>query len=209
CGGMDTWSAPPPARAAYRRGIRHPPRRPRTVPVAPEKPRRRGRGTPGGSRPRPGPAQGRTRPRGGRWMTRSRPRGLRWSYALPHSRGQEAQLLAIFRNGTPRDADSLTLEDFHDGLVCQGLLRIFVFHQLLDCRADAARRHVLTIHRTEAAGKEEFQREHTTRCLRVLLIGHTAYSALVHADRVGHLAQGERFEVLNAFVEEVALPVDN
>src|SRR5206468_12470844 len=51
--------------------------------------------------------------------------------------------------------------------------------------------------------------QQATRRLHVLLVGHAADRALVHVDDVGDLAQRERLQVLDALLEELALPVDD
>src|SRR5512138_1685468 len=100
----------------------------------------------GGSRPRPSPARGPTRPHGAprRWRTVSRaPWTYRRSYALAHPGGEHAELVAVLRDRAAGDLDPALLEDVHDRLVGEWMLRVLLRHQLLDLRLDAAGGDVL------------------------------------------------------------------
>ena len=61
----------------------------------------------------------------------------------------------------------------------------------------------------ERRREEELERQHAARRLHELLVGHATDGGLVHRDHLGDLAQGERAQVLDALLEELALPVDD
>src|SRR5262245_34435408 len=64
------------------------------------------------------------------------------SHALAHARREHAELVAILRDRAPSDLYPTFLEDVHDRLVRERMLRVFLRHELLDLRLDATRRDV-------------------------------------------------------------------
>src|SRR4051812_31570664 len=85
------------------------------------------------------------------------PRGDRSSYTLAHSRREHAELIAILGHGASRDLHATLLQDVHDGLIGERVLRIFLRHELLDLRLDAARRDVLAGGGGQTGGEEELE----------------------------------------------------
>src|SRR5207244_11906401 len=90
---------------------------------------------PEGYRPRPLPGPGRSLPGGPRWWRGSQP--------LAHAGREDAQLVAVLRDGPPRDLDTLLREHLHDLLVGERVLRVLVGHHLLDLGANGASAGVL------------------------------------------------------------------
>src|SRR5688500_13752357 len=56
---------------------------------------------------------------------------------LSHTRRQHAELVAVLRDRAPRDLDAILLENVHDRLVGERVLRVLVRDELLDLRLDA------------------------------------------------------------------------
>src|SRR5205809_2927580 len=153
----------------------------------------------GGSPPRPARARGCSR--------RGAPRRRRGSQPLPHARGEDVELVAVFGDGAPGDLDAPFRELLDDLLVGERVLGIFVRDQLLDLGLDGARAGVLAGGGRQAAREEKLERQESPRRLDVLFGRHAAHRALVHVDDVGDLAQGQRLQVLDPLLEELALPV--
>ena len=71
------------------------------------------------------------------------PKRQRHSYAFPHAGRQHPELIPILRNGSTGNLYAISLEYFHDRLICEGIFGVLVAHQLVDGRLDAASRHVV------------------------------------------------------------------
>src|SRR2546426_9305388 len=71
-----------------------------------------------GSPPRPWRGRGRSLP--------AVRRGWRGSQALPHPRGQDAELVAVLGHGAARDLHPALPEQLHDLLVGERVLRVFL-----------------------------------------------------------------------------------
>src|SRR5262249_60837924 len=95
---------------------------------------------------------------------RSRP----GSYALPHSRRQNAELVAVLRDRAASDLNPLFLEEVNDLLVGERLGRILLANHLLQLGADGAGARVLAGCRSERTGEKELERKHAARGLHVL-----------------------------------------
>src|SRR5574338_1066133 len=65
------------------------------------------------------------------------------SNPLSHPGRQHSQLIAILGHRAARDLNATLLQDVHDRLIRERMLRILIFHELLDLVLDPARRHVL------------------------------------------------------------------
>src|SRR5216117_1792454 len=81
--------------------------------------------TPADSRPRPSPGPRRSLPGG--------PRRWRGSQPLAHAGREDAQLVAVLRDRSPRDLDALLREHLHDLLVGERVPGVLVGHHLLIC----------------------------------------------------------------------------
>src|SRR6476661_3248448 len=92
------------------------------------------------------------------------------------------ELVAVLGDGAPRDLHAALLEHLDDLLVGQRVLRVLVIHHLLNLRLDRAGARVLSGRGREAAREEELERQQPAWRLDVLLVGHAAHRALVHAD---------------------------
>src|SRR5439155_20673724 len=156
--------------------------------------------SPEGNRPRPLPGPGRSLPGGPRWWRGSQP--------LAHAGREDAQLVAVLRDGPPRDLDALLREQLHDLLVGERVLRVLVGHHLLDLGADGASACVLPGGGREAAREEELERQEAPGCLDILFVRHATHGALVHVDDVRDFTQRQRLQVLDALLEELALSID-
>src|SRR6266513_4822452 len=166
-----------------------------TVPPVP------GARIPAGFPPRPSPGPGHSLPGGPRWWRGSQP--------LAHAGREDAELIAVFCHGPAGDLDTLLREHLHDLLVGERVLGILVGHHLLNLRADGAGACVLPGGDREAARKEELERQEAPGRLDILFVRHTTHGALVHADDVRDLTQRQRLQILDALLEELALPIDD
>src|SRR5260370_12534417 len=145
-------------------------------------------------------------------MIRRPPRSTLFPYTTlfrSHPRRKNAELIAVLGDRATRDADAFALEHLDDLLIGQRVLGRLVVDELLNLCLDGPSARVLARRGRQTAREEELQRQQAARCLHVLLVGHAADGALVHADDVGDLAQRERLQVIDALLEELALPVDD
>src|SRR6267142_3698972 len=69
--------------------------------------------------------------------------------------GGDAQLLAVLRDGAPRDPQSVIAQDLHDRGVGEWPARVLLPHDLLDALLDRQRRDVLALGGADARVKEE------------------------------------------------------
>src|SRR5689334_14480989 len=124
-------------------------------------------------------------------------------------RRRNLQLFAVLRDGAPGEHEALALQDADDLRVAQRLAWILVLDDLADALLDCHRRDALAVRAADAAVEEVLHLEHALRRVHVLVRHDTTDGGLVHADVVGHVAQDERAEMLDAVVEEIALEIDD
>ena len=122
---------------------------------------------------------------------------------------RDLQLLAVFRDGPSRQDQALALQDADDLRVAQRLSLVLPFDDLLDAVLDRDRRHRLAVRAADATVEKELHLVHALGRVHVLVGDDPADRGLVHADVVGHVAQHQWPQVLDAVVHEVALEVDD
>src|SRR6185503_9384909 len=88
---------------------------------------------------------------------------------------QDAELLAVLRDGAARDIDAALLEQLDDLLVRVRTLWIFARDQLLDLRLHRLRREVLAVRARDARVEEELQLEDALRRMDVLARRHARH----------------------------------
>src|SRR5437764_724262 len=77
--------------------------------------------------------------------------------SLAHACGQHSQLVPVLRHGPPRDLNSALLEDIHDCLIRERVLRILFGDELLDLGLDTTRRNVFSGGSREAGREEKLE----------------------------------------------------
>src|SRR5262249_43414112 len=129
---------------------------------------------------------------------------------LALARSENAEHLAVLRDGTARDLNAVVLgEDFDDRLVGQGVRFVLGFDDLLDRLLDAFAGDVVFARAADRRIEEILQLEEPLRRVHVFVRGDTADGRFVHPDRVGDVTQDHRLEKADSFFEEVALLLDD
>src|SRR5262245_60913967 len=85
--------------------------------------------------------------------------GARSEHLLALARRQDAELLAVLRDGAARDIDAGLLEQLDDLLVAVRTLDVLAVDQLLDLRLDRLRGQVVAVGPRDAAVEEELELE--------------------------------------------------
>ena len=101
------------------------------------------------------------------------------------------------------------MEQVGDFLVAEGLALVFLFDDGLDFELDALGGLVSAVGAFEPWGEEVFEFEKPLGRLDVLAACGAADGGFVDAHAVGDFLEGEGLDFVYAFVEELALDVDN
>ena len=102
-----------------------------------------------------------------------------FSDPLPHTGGEDPQLVPVLRYGPSGDVHPLRFQEGHNGLIREGLLRVFVIYQGLDLGFHAPGRDVLTGAGGETTREEELQGEHASGGLNELFVRDPGDGGLV------------------------------
>src|SRR4051794_29694282 len=124
---------------------------------------------------------------------------------LPVRGGRNVQFVSIFRHGPARNVNPLVIQNLHDLGVGKRLARILGFDVALDLFLHRERRDVLARIGVDAAVEEVLHEEQSTRRVHVLVGDDAGDGRLVHLDVVRHVAQHERAEIVDPFLQELAL----
>src|SRR5687767_992084 len=124
-------------------------------------------------------------------------------------RRRNLQLLAVLRDRATRQHEPFLLKDADDLRVAERLARIFVLDDLPDPLLDRHRRDALAERTADPAVEEVLHLEHALRRVHVLVVHDAADGRFVHADVVGHVAQDERPQILDAVIEKLPLEIDD
>lgn len=122
---------------------------------------------------------------------------------------KDVEFVAVLGNGAAGDGDALFLEDGDDFLIGKRFGRVFAFDELRNLFFDAGVAHRAATGGLEAGCEEILHLEQALWRLHVFVGDGAADGRLVDADDVGHLRHRQRFQVGDAFVEELDLTFDN
>src|SRR5262252_1730719 len=166
------------------------------------------------SSPSPPASRSNERPSASSRLLRRAPTETPWVWAnsvqnLALVRGRNFELFAVFGDGTACQLEPFTLQHRDNLRIAQRLARILVLDDLADALLDRHRRDTLAVRAADAAVEEVLHLEHALGRVHVLVRDDAADRRLVHADVVGHVAQHQRPQVLDAVVQEVPLEVDD